>query len=171
MRHLGVYALTGEACGFGMRLLCDLSPEAAKAVAAMWDVPVDALHESWNHGGKETGWRCAMFFPDSMTSVARWIIAYVGWGFSRRVNPYGESVLTIYETMEEFKKAYGDSCEWFCGNCSNSMAGEEGMPPDRCDRCGRERAQLSWLADGWWRAPSKDRPSTRNTHQMSGRTE
>lgn len=46
--QLGFYALTGESCGYSMRILFDLSPEAAGDFAAYVGVRREGLNDNWN---------------------------------------------------------------------------------------------------------------------------
>ncbi len=57
LRPYGVDLLTGEACAFGMRYLCDVSERGAKIVRDLFGLPPGTpLSENWNSGqGNPTG--------------------------------------------------------------------------------------------------------------------
>jgi hypothetical protein len=46
----GVLALTGEACGLGYRLLCDVTKQGRRALARCLGMPGLRLAEPWNRG-------------------------------------------------------------------------------------------------------------------------
>lgn len=54
LEEFGINALTGEACAYGLRLLCDLNEDGCKAVSAFLGLaynPEDVsanFHENWN---------------------------------------------------------------------------------------------------------------------------
>lgn len=51
LSEFGIHCLTGEACGIGMRLLCDLTHGGAKLVREFLGLPYDCpLMENWNSG-------------------------------------------------------------------------------------------------------------------------
>lgn len=51
LRQFGIDMLTGEACAFGMRLLCDVSEKGAKTIREFFGLPYNApLGENWNSG-------------------------------------------------------------------------------------------------------------------------
>ena len=61
LRSKGINLLTGEACGFSVRFLCDIENEQAKEyLRDFLGLPELTLAESWNHGigsmmiGRET---------------------------------------------------------------------------------------------------------------------
>lgn len=49
LRQFGINALTGEACAYNLRLLCDVSEQGATHVAAFLGLPVGTkFNENWN---------------------------------------------------------------------------------------------------------------------------
>lgn len=49
LQQFGINALTGEACGYNLRLLCDVSEEGREAVLEWLSLPQDTrLAEPWN---------------------------------------------------------------------------------------------------------------------------
>lgn len=52
LRRFGITFLTGESCGLGMRVLCDLTPQGKDLVEAFLGSTVKVLDDSnWNSGG------------------------------------------------------------------------------------------------------------------------
>lgn len=49
LEELGVLALTGEACGIGMRVLCDLTQEGVDLIREF--MKVDVFDDAWNSKG------------------------------------------------------------------------------------------------------------------------
>ena len=50
LRKHGINCLTGEACGLGMRLLCDLTEQGVETIKAFFGADLQ-LAENWNSGG------------------------------------------------------------------------------------------------------------------------
>jgi hypothetical protein len=49
LKQFGINSLTGEACGYSMRLLCDLSEEGADLIRRFFGMPYNSsLCEPWN---------------------------------------------------------------------------------------------------------------------------
>ena len=49
----GIIMLTGEACGYGYRLLCDLTPNGVEIIRRMFDMPeAPRLRENWNSSSR-----------------------------------------------------------------------------------------------------------------------
>jgi hypothetical protein len=46
----GIDALTGEACGLGYRLLCDVTAKGKVILEKLWGVQSLSLHPNWNQG-------------------------------------------------------------------------------------------------------------------------
>ena len=59
LEEYGVHSLTGEACGIGIRLLCDLSPEGVTLMEQFLSIKMTEQNNSWNHSGS-AGWKSIM---------------------------------------------------------------------------------------------------------------
>ena len=59
LEEYGVHSLTGEACGIGIRLLCDLSPEGVALMEQFLSIKMTEQNNSWNHSGS-AGWKSIM---------------------------------------------------------------------------------------------------------------
>src|SRR5437868_5108275 len=53
LRPYGIDALTGEACGLGFRILCDVSEKGRQILAKAFGIPSLTLPASWNPGSKD----------------------------------------------------------------------------------------------------------------------
>jgi hypothetical protein len=53
LREFGIDALTGEACGLGYRLLCDVTRKGKQVLEKCFGIPNLTLPSSWNPGTKE----------------------------------------------------------------------------------------------------------------------
>lgn len=170
LEQFGVVALTGERCMAYMRLLCDLSPEAAQAIASLWDIKVEALAESWNHQSEE-GWRSAMLVSNDLDTYVRWLSVYLGMGFSRAPNE--DSTMVLYETNDEYEEAYNHHARWWCPSSDDHKVGggTDLLDKKPCFECGRP--DVWWIAHGQWRRPAKfglrQNGTATNIHAMSGR--
>jgi len=64
----GVIALTGEACGYGYRTLCDLTEAGELLIRELFDIPGPLkLHENWNNEGRAGS---IMLPPGMLTPLA-----------------------------------------------------------------------------------------------------
>jgi hypothetical protein len=52
MEPFGIEALTGEACGYGLRELCDLNEDGAKYLREFFSLADNAFLPPWNSHGK-----------------------------------------------------------------------------------------------------------------------
>ena len=50
LQQFGIIALTGESCGLGYRLLCDVTQRGSRIIARMLGLNELPLPENWNHG-------------------------------------------------------------------------------------------------------------------------
>jgi hypothetical protein len=53
LRRFGIDPLTGEACGLGYRILCDVTEAGRKVLARMLGIPDLKVAEAWNRGSTE----------------------------------------------------------------------------------------------------------------------
>lgn len=56
LEKYGIECLTGESCGLGLRLLCDVSPEGIALLEEFLSIKLTDENNSWNHQGHE-GWK------------------------------------------------------------------------------------------------------------------
>lgn len=81
LEKYGIETLTGEACGIGTRLLCDLSPEGTAIIERMLGITVEPRNNSWNHQGQE-GWHSMMIPRSLLKDLLIYVLAeqypYVG---------------------------------------------------------------------------------------------
>src|SRR5512146_882550 len=143
----GIIALTGEACAYGYRTLCDLTPEGQALFREVFGMPVQDLKlpENWNSGQGQTA--SIMLPPQMFTPLAIFAL-------------FRQGCMRVYTTWDG--PVYGV---------------EESDPPERvgrfvasrqgryCEACGRYGAgggiQFTYANPGY----------ARNRHQFTGRTE
>ena len=53
LTRFGIEPLTGESCGLGYRILCDVSAAGARLLAKLFGTPTFALAPPWNRGKPE----------------------------------------------------------------------------------------------------------------------
>lgn len=66
MEQHGITCLTGEACAYGYRILCDLTMAGEALIQECFGfrkLPVDVFHESWNRGSGSIMLAHAMLEP------------------------------------------------------------------------------------------------------------
>lgn len=113
----GIEALTGESCGIGYRILCDLTPRGAKIFRETFGLPADCkLADNWNSRGVASimlpydAWHSlAVFalFDSGCDTVIQWENrGYTGFD---RSNPKDEE--RFQETLKLAKEPYGDKVE------------------------------------------------------------
>lgn len=72
MRQFGINALTGESCGYNLRLLCDLSEQGKELVQRYLGLPMETpMFSNWNQYVGEAGAvSCMMLNKDSLVGLA-----------------------------------------------------------------------------------------------------
>ena len=130
LEQYGIYRLTGEACGIGLRMLCDLSPKGVALMEEMLSIKFTDENNSWNHQGKD-GWKSIMIPWSLMTDimvyalskeyqyVARvewrvpWANAYYVEGFQDKESylQFKESANKVYVTDDRTAKEVLDDVE------------------------------------------------------------
>lgn len=92
LREFGITPLTGEACGIGMRLLCDLTEEGAKYVEDFLGNTVKLVEDSnWNSGAKYS----VMLSRGIFTDLAAFILC------SKYGNSYVRKDGMIFSTIDK----------------------------------------------------------------------
>jgi hypothetical protein len=80
LRPFGIDVLTGEACGLGYRLLCDLTAKGRAIVEKCLGTPPLPLYEQWNTGSKEEPHvGCIMLVPELFTPLAVFAVLESGY--------------------------------------------------------------------------------------------
>jgi len=100
LRQHGVELLTGEACGLGMRILCDLSESAALHIGAMLGGAVPSA-PNWNSGAAKS-----MLIPRSLLPdiVVYFMLALEGY----EVAQVTEDGAVMGMSMDLWKQEYRD---------------------------------------------------------------
>jgi len=142
----GIDALTGEACGYGYRILCDLTERGLKLVAECFGMDAElmrvALPSNWNSKGV----RSIMLAPQMLIPLA--VFACFESNCSKVYIMYDDSVVGI-ETTDKPE----DVEMWLSWN--------QGKYCEECRRYG---------AGGGVCFQYTNTHTSRNMHQMSGRT-
>ena len=73
LEEYGFDLLTGEACGIGMRLLVDVSPEAVKILEEFLSVRFTDENNSWNHSGQD-GWKSIMLSRNTIDDLLVFVL-------------------------------------------------------------------------------------------------
>ena len=80
LRPFGIDALTGEACGLGYRLLCDVTAKGKAIVEKCLGTPALALFEQWNAGSKDDPHvGSIMLVPEMFTPLAVFAVLESGY--------------------------------------------------------------------------------------------
>jgi hypothetical protein len=80
LRPLGIDALTGEACGLGYRLLCDVTAKGKAIVEKCLGTPALTLFDQWNSGSKDDPHvGCIMLVPEMFTPLAVFAVLESGY--------------------------------------------------------------------------------------------
>jgi hypothetical protein len=80
LRPFGIDALTGEACGLGYRLLCDLTARGKAIVEKCLGTPALTLFEQWNPGNKDDPQvGCILLVPEMCTPLAVFAVLESGY--------------------------------------------------------------------------------------------
>ena len=71
LRAFGIDALTGEACGLGFRILCDVTAKGKKVLEKCLGTPSLTLYESWNRGSQaDPHVGCVMLVPELLLPLS-----------------------------------------------------------------------------------------------------
>lgn len=147
----GIELLTGEACGIGLRLLFDVSPEGAKILEEFLSIRFTDENNAWNHQGQE-GWKSIMLSRGVIDDLLVFImcreypvVVKVNWRSASGYAWYVEG----FPSMELYK-------EW-------RKAAERVYIST--DERGEEKS--CWMT---YYPAGTGAGGTRNTHFMSGRT-
>ena len=71
LERYGIVALTGEACGLGYRLLCDVTAQGKRVLEKCLGTPNLSLPESWNRGSEaEPHVGCIMLTREMLQPLA-----------------------------------------------------------------------------------------------------
>ena len=131
LEQYGIEPLTGESCGIGIRLLCDLSPDGVALMEEFLSVSLDGTgNNSWNHSGIE-GWKSIMLPRSMFQQLAAFCLLLEGFTWAVAVNWRSEFASAFYvegipddEAMEQFRDAANQVYEgqWHCWR-NNGTAG------------------------------------------------
>ena len=119
-KEYGINFLTGEACGYSMRLLCDVSEKGKGIVARFLGLPVDApMLENWNSMVGDDPAVASVMLPRGLfKELARYIafaelnLEYVTEAPDGSVSAYSLSYLSSHNiTVDEAKNRLGGS--WY----------------------------------------------------------
>jgi hypothetical protein len=67
----GIEPLTGEACGLGYRILCDVTEKGRNVLSKAFGIPTLVLAENWNRGSpQDPHVGCVMLAHEMLTSLA-----------------------------------------------------------------------------------------------------
>lgn len=78
MQKYGVNPLTGEACAYGLRILCDLSQEGKELVTNWLGLREDGFLPNWNtYVGDKPSVASIMLTRSALHELCHWIIVHV----------------------------------------------------------------------------------------------
>jgi hypothetical protein len=82
LKELGINPLTGEACSFGQRILCDLSAKGVELMAEYLGIKQDAFFPNWNSRvGEDDAVASIMLDRDAFYSICKFAARLDGWQF------------------------------------------------------------------------------------------
>lgn len=106
MEQFGIHILTGEACGAGLRVLCDLDKRGKALIADFFGFDPSVLAENWNSGGERS-----IMLPYSILHDLA-VFALLRWGcplvvsFQDRTDIHGA---VVEEEVEQIKRIAADA--------------------------------------------------------------
>lgn len=144
LSQFGIIPLTGEACGFCMRLLCDVTPAGVKTIERFLGGTVDVRKDSnWNSRDGAVG---SVMLPRSIFGdLAAFCLLTTG---TAGVVTMGDG--TVRELDQEHYERYQKL---------------------DADRAAVEGSAFPQMLKRTWRRSTDPGTGDRNTHAMSGRTE
>ena len=111
LRAFGIDALTGEACGLGFRILCDVTAKGKKVLEKCLGTPSLTLYESWNRGSQaDPHVGCVMLVPELLMPLSVFALLESGYkevwvcprGFVYAIDPDDpdDSIETVKRWLE-----------------------------------------------------------------------
>lgn len=100
----GINRLTGEACAFGRRILCDLNEDGRDLLADFFSISPNAFYENWNTKvGRKPAIASIMLDREYFKSILIFALLRQGWDY---VIIFNEDRLQFYVThnYEELSK-------------------------------------------------------------------
>lgn len=142
----GVSCLTGEACGYGYRLLCDLNAMGVQLVQNCLEISEIKLRDAWNSKvNGEPAIASIMLPPSMITPLAIFALLDAGC----------RQVFTMYSG-----EVYGVEVNDNDAQVADFVKYRQGSHCAECDRYGKNGGiQFQYRNSGY----------SRNRHQMSGR--
>ena len=77
LKHYGINCLTGEACGYNMRLLCDLTQEGSDLVSGMLGLKLEPFNPNWNRDAVGS----VMLFRGMFDDICKYILFAKGFKY------------------------------------------------------------------------------------------
>jgi hypothetical protein len=111
LEHFGIRALTGEACSYMMRILCDVNEDGRLGILDYLSLPVDTvLTGPWNsqvNGNPSVG--CIMLHRDCLSALAEFMLRRAGAKALVRSQSSGSIVgLFTDERVTQYEKLVSD---------------------------------------------------------------
>lgn len=165
LKIFGVVALTGEACKFGTRVLCDVTAAGAEMLSAYFQAGL-TLEKNWNQGDPSDPHIGSIMIDRAIaTPLAKFALLHNGAlliAESERMIGSG-SVVGIFS--EHWKKQYEDHNAKVIQECASENNGDQGAiwkPEGAPYRLGMFQLQVN---------PNPGpRMENTNTHEATGRT-
>lgn len=113
LRPYGIVVLTGEACGLGYRILCDVTEPGKKVLEKALEVARLHLHENWNRGPTEDPHvGSIMLAPELLVPVG--VFALLENGCSEVWLTKGRSLVGLEsddssQVVENFRQVYAEN--------------------------------------------------------------
>lgn len=143
LREYGVDCLTGEACAYGYRLLCDLTDDGVKLIRDVMDMAdIPRLRSNWNSNGVAS----IMLPSEMLTPIA--VFALFKANCKSVAIMYSGEVYGFEE--KDSDESVADFIKW-----------QQGRFCDECKRYGAGGGIMRQVYNPGY---------SRNVHQMSGRT-
>ena len=112
LNEFGIVLLTGEACNYSQRILCDLTAKGCKLVAEFYGLPQKInFKDNWNSGPKQDPHIGSCFvLPSSILDLLAFCMLrsnkYVSVVITKTGN-YGCKTQKVFQQIKNDKKLYG----------------------------------------------------------------
>lgn len=107
LEKYGINTLTGEACAFSMRTLCDLNEDGAELLASFFGIKPDGFQLNWNskvNGKPAIG--SVMLCLDAIPSLLKFIAFAKLNAFAVVSGSDNVMILESQEQLDDFRKRY-----------------------------------------------------------------
>ena len=120
LERFGIICLTGESCGYGRRLLCDLTSKGAATVARFFGLASpdgELFAKNWNHGKRDDPHVASIMLPRNGILDELALFCCLDQGTAAGVILTDGSILVIETIKEAMDLGWDRKSMWIPSDC------------------------------------------------------